>query len=161
LVGAGLGLGLPRLPRIAAAMKGKKNPRPPLNEFGCVDVGKPCRGKDRLCCSGVCQGRKPKKGKRDTSRCVAHDASTCQAGQQEEFCGGATTVACITNSGQDGECNTTTGKAPFCTYGGDCFACRKDADCQPDFGPAAACITCTGCPTTGGTACAVPMGVET
>jgi hypothetical protein len=159
LVGAALGLGVARWPAIVEAKKKRKKLE--RNAFGCVEVGGQCRGKDAACCSGMCQGRKPKKGEKDTSRCVAHDASTCLAGQQEEFCGGTTTVSCTTSTGASGTCNVTTGKAPYCAYDGDCIACRKDADCRPGYGPAAACITCTGCPTTGGTACARPNSSST
>jgi hypothetical protein len=39
------------------------------------------RGKSGLCCSGIYEGKKQKQGKKDTSRCVAHDSGACQAGE--------------------------------------------------------------------------------
>ena len=75
-----LGLGTPS---VVGAAKQRKQHRQKLkrNAFGCVNVGGKCRGKDGNCCSGICDGKKPKKGKKDTSRCAGHDASTCLAGQ--------------------------------------------------------------------------------
>jgi hypothetical protein len=87
-----------------AAAVGRKKPRkkPRLNAFGCVDAGKPCRGGDELCCSGVCQRRKSTKGRKDRSHCVAHHASTCQAGQRSKACGGAMHVACASSTSEAG-----------------------------------------------------------
>ncbi len=48
-------------PAVRATAKPARKPR--RNAFGCVDVGTPCRGKDRSCCSGICSGPKPKKGR--------------------------------------------------------------------------------------------------
>jgi hypothetical protein len=157
LVGAGLGLSAARLPKVVAAKKKRrKNRKPRRNAFGCVNVGKPCRGDDRLCCSGICEGETPKQGKKDTSRCVAHDASTCQAGQRPQgVCGGTSDVTCKTSTGTTGLCSTTTGNAPYCGEEEYCHACKKDADCRPFCGAAAACVQCAGCPQ-GGTACASP-----
>jgi hypothetical protein len=124
------------------------------NAFGCVDVGGKCRGSDAYCCSGICEGKKPKQGKKDTSRCVAHDGGTgCRAGQIEDGCAdGVADIACTTNTGQPGVCNTTTGNAAYCVHAASCdVACQKDADCRELCGSAAACIVCNGC--LGGTAC--------
>src|SRR5687768_14157086 len=66
---------------------GKKKNRgkePALNALGCVNVGGKCRGKDSLCCSGVCQGKKPKKGKKDRRTCVAHNTGGCTS--ERDFC---------------------------------------------------------------------------
>lgn len=155
LGGSAIGLVLARLPDTATAKKPRKK-RVRVNAFGCVDVGKPCRGDNRLCCSGICQGKKPKEGRKDRSRCVAHGASTCQAGQRDaDQCSGAENVVCTTGTGAaNGRCNTTTGNAPYCAaelYG---EPCRKDADCRPNCGEAAACILCSGSPS--GRACASP-----
>ncbi len=116
----------------AAAKNRKKKLK--RNEFGCVNVGGKCRGRDKNCCSGICRGKKPEKGEKDNSRCVAHDAQGCQAGQIEGFCGG-TNVNCTTSNGNSGKCNTTTGNAGYCADSGDCSAgpCKKDADCIPRF----------------------------
>lgn len=137
------------------AKKRKKKARLRRNAFGCVDVGNACLGNNANCCSGVCAGKKPKKGKRDTSRCVAHDESTCLAGQTLEICGGAANIGCTTTLGAPGQCVTTTGKAPFCFAGGGaCFRCSKDTDCIPLCGQAAACVVCSGeCAQTGGATC--------
>jgi hypothetical protein len=135
----------------------KRGKQPHLNAFGCLDVGQPCAGVDGTCCSGVCQGKKPKKGKRDRSRCVAHDASTCLAGRQSDSCGGSVDDECITSTGAaNGVCNTTTGNAGYCYASTACFACATDAECRLVCGARAACLTCTACVGTGGTMCASP-----
>jgi len=136
--------------------KRKKRQAPlQLNAFGCVDVGKACQGNDTNCCSGICAGKKPKLGEKDTSRCVAHNESTCLAGQHPVACGGAATVTCTTTGQAEGACVTTTGNAPYCFAGGGvCFQCTKDTDCIPFCGPPAACVRCASdCPETGGAVC--------
>ena len=55
----------------------KKTKKPKPNSFGCLNVGQKCRGKDSTCCSGVCKGKKPKKGKKDKRTCAAHNAGIC------------------------------------------------------------------------------------
>ena len=156
LAGAGLGLGAARFPEIGRA-KRKSTPKLRRNEFGCVPIGEPCRGSNANCCSGVCQGKKPEKGKKDKSVCVAHDASTCVAGQRDhDICARATNVACTTSTGDTGQCQTTTGTAPYCARQSYCFRCSRDADCRPFCGEKAACIECVGCTVQGGTACSTP-----
>jgi hypothetical protein len=141
-----LGLGSLWLPEPTDAKQKRKNKKKlKKNAFGCVDVGDACRGKDANCCSGICQGKKPKKGKKDTSRCVAHDEGSCQAGQRQGLCGGDADVPCTTSADGLGLCQTTTGNAAYCTAGGGCFACRRDTDCEPFCGPGAACVRCTAC----------------
>jgi hypothetical protein len=145
---ATLGLGSLSIPILAdAKQKRKKKNRSKIkrNAFGCVDVGKPCRGKDSKCCSGICRGKKPKRGEKDKSRCVGHDEGSCLAGQRQGLCGGEKDVPCTTSTGESGLCQTTTGNAAYCTAGGGCFACQRDADCEPFCGPGAACIRCTAC----------------
>jgi hypothetical protein len=139
LAGAGLGLGVARLPQAVAAKKRRKQ-KVKFNAFGCVDVGKSCRNASQ-CCSGICEG---KRGKR---KCRAHDGGTgCRPGLIEDGCGGDVDVACTTSTGQVGICNTTTGNAEYCIAigagGGDC---KKDADCRLLCGTdAASCIRCEG-----------------
>jgi hypothetical protein len=131
-------------------------PPPVLNAFGCVDIGQACRGNSGLCCSGVCEGAAPTgPDQPDVSRCVAHDASTCQVGQVATMCGGTVDVSCTTSGGVTGGCITTTGKGPYCMHQAYCHACSRDADCQPFCGNTAACIPCSSCATYGGMACAV------
>jgi hypothetical protein len=141
----------------AARRKGKKRKRktPDPNAFGCLNVGQKCRGKDSTCCSGICQGKKPKKGKRDKRKCVGHDEATCQPGQSVPGCGGAATVACTTSAGLPGACFTTTGNAAYCATGIlECFPCKSDVDCQGVCGPRATCIPCAAeCSAEGGTIC--------
>jgi hypothetical protein len=157
-----IALGLLEEEAVDAKRKRKRNrknraPLPPFNQFGCLDVGQPCRGDGGNCCSGVCEGARPKPGKRDASRCAAHDASTCLAGNRpQDVCGGAKDVDCVTSIGNPGgQCYTTTGNAAYCARESYCRACQRDADCQPFCGAAAACVVCDGCPD-GGTACASP-----
>ena len=135
------------MPPSASARKDKKRKKPRLNEFGCVNVGGACFGKDDLCCSGLCAGKKPKKGKRDKRRCVGHDQGNCQPGQNS--C--PALVACEKSSGGAGNCFRTTGNAGFCTA--DLAAvdspdsCTKDDDCVERCGSGAACIVdCQGDP---------------
>lgn len=125
------------------------NKKPENNAFGCLNIGQACNGKDDKCCSGICDGKKPKKGKKDTSKCAGHDANICQPGF--DVCQGV--IAMCSNGGA---CFTTTGKAPFCAGGnGVCTVCKRDPDCvAAGFGALAACVVCTSeCPETGGTVC--------
>jgi hypothetical protein len=64
-------------------------------------------------------------------------------------------VPCTTSDHHGGLCFVTTGGAGYCAAAevGDCFACRRDAECRPFCGTKAACIRCAGCTETGGTAC--------
>jgi hypothetical protein len=127
------------------------------NPFGCRNAGQKCRGKDSKCCSGVCQGKKPKHGKKDKSSCADHNAGICTP--QLDLC----TTGMITTCGFLCSCVLTTGKAGFCgnfaNVDNPCRVCAKDTDCQAEFGPGAACVylggECAGelCPTTGNTAC--------
>lgn len=142
-----------RLPSTAVAGKRKNRRGNKLqrNSFGCVDVGLRCRGNSANCCSGICQGKKPKRGKRDRSRCVAHDGGSCP--QEPDACVEPGQIC-----GPLGVCGLTTGKACFCAaISGLCAVCQKDADCVAlGWGANAACIVTEGCPETGGTFCAPP-----
>jgi hypothetical protein len=142
-------IGLGRFGQDETEAKRNRKKKLKKNEFGCVNVGGKCRGKDSVCCSGICQGKKPKKGKQDKSKCVAHNAGACQAGQIG--CAGPP-VAC----GDNGFCLQTTGNASFCgTLVGVCADCTKDTDCEATQGEGAACIVvCPGqCPDSGGRGC--------
>ncbi len=152
---AGLGLGLTGLPASLAARKKRKRkdkkPKLQRNLYGCVDVGGKCRGNNGNCCSGICEGKKPKPGKRDTSVCIAHNIGGCQAG--EDDCVGVK-VYCAQ---EQGICHRTTGNASFCVSRAICFECNRDSDCERVVGPGAACIVCmAGCAAQGGTLCAGP-----
>ncbi len=117
-------------------------------EPGCKNVGKWCR-RSTQCCSGICRGGKVR-------RCKPHDTGGCRSGQQSEACGGGN-VDCTTGAGLAGTCETTTGNAGFCFRSGDCFRCRKDADCKSFRGPRVACVRCVEtCSGVGGTACLGP-----
>ncbi|MCA9879990.1 MAG: hypothetical protein KC442_19480 [Thermomicrobiales bacterium] len=130
----------------------KKRNKPQNNAFGCLNVGQHCNGKDSKCCSGVCDGKKPKKGKKDKSTCVAHNVGPCQ--DAFDVCAGVA-VPCSLNN--QGGCFKTTGNAPFCAAGNsDCTPCKRDADCVAlGFGFGAACVVCNVlCATeSGGTVC--------
>jgi hypothetical protein len=147
----GLGaLGLAGSTQVDVASARKKHKKKVKNnEFGCVDVGKFCKNAGQ-CCSGICQGKKGKK------KCIAHGESTCVSGQKEPICGG-TGVTCPTPNGEQGLCDTTTGNAGYCVADGNCFACKKDADCIAQCGADAACIQCATCGLTGGFACVGPV----
>jgi hypothetical protein len=183
LTSAGFGFGVLRLSDVAEAKtthkkkKGKKKrkkkpqpqsqpqpePLPPLvfNEYGCIEVGQPCRGDSSLCCSGVSEGSAPTEGQPDQSHCVAHNAGFCSAEMDSCTVGG--NVPCRPNC----FCMRTTGNAGFCgrsssVGAADCRVCAKDTECQAEFGPGAACVVLDGdvcgviCPTTGQTACMIP-----
>ena len=132
-------------------------PPPPFNAFGCLDVGQPCQGDSTLCCSGICDP--------GPSTCVAHNAGACSP--ETGACSVGAPVPCHPSNPLCG-CHRTTGNAGFC---GDftgvddpaqlCRFCKKDTDCQEEFGPGAACIVldrvCTlTCAATGTTACVRP-----
>jgi hypothetical protein len=109
---------------------------------GCVDVGKACAGKDGNCCSNICQGKKPKKGKKDKSRCVAHHIGNCTPARN----------VCQTEDLEVSDCNVqlddvfctqTTGKAGFCAdfSVATCLPCTKDGDCNSSH---TACVDLSG-----------------
>jgi hypothetical protein len=138
-----LGVGTLSLPALAAAKKKRKSKiKIRRNAFGCVSVGKACRGKDANCCSGICKGKKPRKGEKDTSRCVAHDTGGCLPGK--DICDAF--VACTTSAGNTGHCGTTTGNAGYCfdVIPGLAQRCRRDPDCREALGASAACVYCPG-----------------
>jgi hypothetical protein len=142
-----LGFGAFAWPRVAGAKKKHKHKHKKKikrNSFGCVNVGNFCT-KSSQCCSGICQGQKGKK------KCQAHDASTCQSGN--DVCVNGVPQPCTTSTGHPGDCTRTTGNASYCETDGECFACKQDADCVPFCGAGAACIICpVGCGPNG-TAC--------
>jgi hypothetical protein len=152
LVAAGLLMASGALPSAHAKKRRKQNRRGKPNAFGCLDVGQRCGGQSAACCSGVCQGKKAKKGRRDRSKCVAHNTGGCVA--TEQSCGADNAdVPC----GVGGFCLLTTGNAAFCgdVTTGVCAACRRDDDCAFGFGAGAACILCDNdfCEATGSRAC--------
>jgi hypothetical protein len=159
LASAALGLVLVRVSPGTDAKKRRNKKRkrqelPPPNAFGCLDVGQKCRGKDELCCSGICDGKKPKKGEPDKTQCISHNTGGCSP--QQDLC----TTDPNTRCGATGICARTTGNVGFCLQstpeGLNCGACKKDADCTAGFGPEAACIVCdVACPGTR-TICAPP-----
>jgi hypothetical protein len=143
--GLAAAVGATVLARSEPALARKKNKKKlKFNAFGCVNVEGKCRGNDANCCSNICEGKKPKKGKKDKSRCVGHDGGSCQAGQDSCLAGGSG-IPCTTDTGHSGSCLTTTGAAEYCGRKGGCFACAKDADCVPFCGLHAACVVCVGC----------------
>lgn len=139
----------------------------PVNRFGCLDIGQPCHGDNANCCSGICQGGRPKKGRPDRSTCVAHHANGCTP--EMDICTAGAKDPCNPNN-ESAFCTLTTGNAGYCAdlplttamaTSGDCRTCSRDTDCQAEFGPGSACVvlggTCAGaCDATGGTACVQP-----
>jgi hypothetical protein len=131
----------------------KKKPshtrKPSLNAFGCVDVGKACLGNDNLCCSGMCQGKKPKQGRKDKSTCVAHHTGDCS--REKTFCTANLLDSKCGPDGADAYCQTTTGNADFCAnvenfslMSSPCRSCSRDADCEAITGPGSACVVIDG-----------------
>jgi hypothetical protein len=109
---------------------------PPLvfNQYGCIDVGRPCRGDSYNCCSGICQGAAPTAGQPDTSRCVAHDTGTCEQAA-EGLCTIPEVFLATCNNRSNCGCLRTTGGSNYCAelFGGpgtsQCLPCQRDADC--------------------------------
>jgi hypothetical protein len=167
LLAGGLGVGMLWRPMVTGARKKRKrkkrNPQARPNEFGCLEVGDPCKSAAQ-CCSGVCEDK----------RCRAHDTGRCDQGLVKETCLAATpedmeVLRC--DNDPDCACYRTTSGSRYCSAflenEGDprCADCRSDADCVAlGFPPEAACAPvsrgiCAGaCPT--GMACLVPCGVE-
>ena len=143
LTGAALSLSGASIPGEVGARSKRKRKKLNRNQFGCVNVGGRCRGKDHVCCSGICQGKKPKKGEHDHSRCKAHDVGVLENGgggcrAQDESLSGD--VYCTTSAGEEnGLCWRTTGNAGHCGLGSVCVPCRKDTDCVAACGAGAAC----------------------
>jgi hypothetical protein len=110
------------LPTWRTTAKKKRKTKLVFNQFGCIDVGQPCAGKADLCCSGVCEGKKPKKGKKDKRRCAAHDVGGCLANQDSCETG---EITCTTSANKSGSCQQTTGGASYCaaSSAGDCSPC--------------------------------------
>ena len=177
LASAGLGLGTLRLSDAVEAKskkkgkkkkkgKSKKQQQPVLNQYGCLDVGQPCKGDSTLCCSGICEGTAPKKGKQDASRCVAHDTGTCRQ-EGEGICTATNPAALKCNNSVNCGCIKTTAGSNFCYEGENggnyCADCRKDADCVAlGYPPGSACAPtaiglCAGLCATG-MACLAPCG---
>lgn len=137
-MGAVLGLGATHIKDAAGAKKKKLK----MNQYGCVDVGKPCRGKDSACCSGICQGKKPKKGQKDKSRCVAHDTRGCSV--VHDSCGPGDDFCTASDGYEFAKCFHTTGNAGHCSLGAACLPCTRDTDCVDACGQGAACVVCPG-----------------
>jgi hypothetical protein len=141
---------------LGARAKGKKS-KLKRNQYGCVNVGGACRGKDSVCCSGICEGKKPKKGEKDKSTCVAHHTSTCTAAHRA--CTGNPQPSCNPDHPQ-AICYRTTGQAGFCGLDviPGCIPCRKDADCHQQLSEGAACVVCSACPD--GKGMCIPPGID-
>jgi hypothetical protein len=176
LPAAALGLTLALRPATTQAKnRRKKRKKPPApNEFGCLDVGQPCREDIAPCCSGVCALVRRKKGKQVRLTCVAHHADTCKA--EDSYCTNSVfaefTCGPLDQFGNPSAlCLRTTGNAGFCAntdgflQAKNCLFCRKDADCVvAGFPPGSACVLMQGgecsvaCPATNGRSC-FPPGV--
>jgi hypothetical protein len=147
LAGVPLGLLLAQIPRAASAKKHKK--RPKLNAYGCLNVGQACGGSDDRCCSGICEGKKSKQGKKDKSKCVAHHAGPCTP--ERNLCVTGSSLSVCTAGDGSAVCLGTTGNAAFCatTVGisreTNCRVCSTDRDCEAlGFPPGSACLILTG-----------------
>lgn len=153
-VGAMVGIPISGPPERVASKKRKQAPLV-RNAFGCVDVGGKCRGSNENCCSGVCQGSKPRKGKQDRSVCLAHDTGACLLA--DDSCA---ENAASTPCQRGGICVRTTGNAPFCGLEGrsSCQVCTRDSDCRALLGGGSACTICDkgNCSETGFRVCVAP-----
>ncbi|MCD6027956.1 MAG: hypothetical protein K0S78_130 [Thermomicrobiales bacterium] len=118
--------------------KGKQNKKPPVNRFGCRNVGVACSSAGQ-CCSGICEGGRRRKGKKTRKTCRAHDTGGCRV--EQDSCSGEF-FPCTATNGADGFCHVTTGNAPYCGVSSTTFDCTKDEDCIDLCGPEAACVVC-------------------
>lgn len=149
----------------------RKKKKAAPNEFGCLNVGQPCRGKDSSCCSGVCQGKKPKPGKRDNRKCAGHNEGQCSL--TRDLCAVSEPVLARCNPNNlESYCFVTTGQGAVCGLTADftndlnCRACARDSDCTAaGFPPGSACVvmnagpvSCGNCATTNFRAC-MPPGI--
>jgi hypothetical protein len=125
--------------------KRKRKP-PPFNAFGCLDVGQQCNGNNDRCCSGVCAGKRSKKGEKDKSQCAAHNEGGCTP--ERSFCAADPLDEALCNVPVPTDiCLTTTGNAGFCASLSDfdaeinCRVCARDTDCLAfGFPPGSACV---------------------
>jgi hypothetical protein len=162
-----IGLVVPAPSMVAKKNKGgSKKPTP--NQFGCLNVGQRCFGKDSKCCSGICGGKKPKTGQQDRRKCAAHNTNGCSVARNacasdaiaKSLCNPPDPQAfCFATTGNAGFCGTAIGFQPE-TH---CLACTRDPDCEAaGFAPGSACILFVGgecldqCAATGGRACFPP-----
>ena len=152
--------GLLGIQAAAARHHKPRKPRPQPNEFGCVDVGKPCRNSGN-CCSGVCKGKKGRK------RCRAHHTGTCKQGgvghclePSVETCNGNAACACArTTAGSDVCVQAAPSGFDYCTD------CSRDGDCEAlGYPKGSVCLPTHEGACAGGCdsdrACFVPCGAE-
>ena len=153
----GSGLAVVRAPGTLPAKGKNKKQKLKRNEFGCVNIGGACRGRDSVCCSGICDGKKPKRGEKDKSKCVVHHQGVCTAAHRA--CTDDVPPVPCNPDRPKAFCFRTTGRAGYC--GDDvipgCIPCRKDADCVSQVGQGGACVVCSSCPD--GATC-VPPGID-
>jgi hypothetical protein len=118
----------------------KRRTKPPVNQFGCRNVGVVCTSASQ-CCSGICERApgKSKNGKKRKKSCRAHDTGGCRV--EQDSCSGEF-FPCTATNGADGFCHVTTGNAPYCGVSSTTFDCTKDEDCIDLCGPEAACVVC-------------------
>jgi hypothetical protein len=170
LAGAGLGLGIARLPDLVDAKKKrkkrkKKAKKPQPNAYGCLEIGDAC-GSEADCCSGICEGTKKKTSRaHGTGTCPQDSVGICLATADETpvlKCGNSDVCFCY----------TTTAGSNFCGHLGPrigdqaaCADCQTDADCAALGFPAGSACAPVGagycsaqCST--GMACMPPCGVE-
>ena len=166
LSAAALGLSLALWPSPSGQDRNARKKPPTPNDFGCLNVGQPCREDIAPCCSGVCAMVKAKKRKKAKLTCVAHHADTCQA--DDSYCTNSVfaefTCGPLDQFGNlNAICLNTTGNAGFCAdldgflQAKNCLFCRKDADCVvAGFPSGSACVLFQGgecdaaCPATNG-----------
>jgi hypothetical protein len=185
LFGVGIGVEALRIPNDAAAKKHRQSshgkshkhkksaklvPETP-NQFGCLGVGQLCGGDSSVCCSGVCEGDEPKKGKRDTRSCAAHGTGTCDQAAVGACDAPEVNEQLTCNGNPNCVCFLTTAGSNFCVDASVsnstdfCSNCHTDADCETQgFPRGSACLPfssgrcTTGCTTRMfcGAPCAAP-----
>jgi hypothetical protein len=141
LAGIALAAGLAQSGAANLDARKRRNPRqkkPPVNRFGCRNVGVACSSAGQ-CCSGICEGGRRRKGKKTRKTCRAHDTGGCRV--EQDSCSGEF-FPCTATNGADGFCHVTTGNAPYCGVSSTTFDCTKDEDCIDLCGPEAACVVC-------------------
>ena len=140
LVSGALAIAMARLGVVQTGAKKKrkrkkKAKKPKPNEYGCLEVGAPCKS-EADCCSGICEGGKGKK------RCQGHGAGTCSQ-EAPGFCQEGPSAIC--DNSTTCVCARTTAGSNFCgtlaVPSSGCADCQTDADCEAlGFPPGSACV---------------------
>lgn len=136
--------------------KKRKPKKAAPNEFGCLEVGDPCKNAAQ-CCSGICEGKK----------CRSHDTGTCNQ-KGPEICVIDPPLSLTCDNDATCRCFATTAGSIACTRfepAVSCVECQRDPDCEAQgFPTGTVCAPFSVGPCAGqcesGMACLIPCGIE-